>query len=74
MSLELQNLRDDLTDRLHALADEQDAQARSALQAGDLQKGLAHRGAAVGLRMAAAAVSENLSRDSVSHSLRCLGV
>ncbi|MCZ7640317.1 MAG: hypothetical protein M5U12_32215 [Verrucomicrobia bacterium] len=73
MSLEMQNLRDDLTDHLHALADEQDAHARSALQAGDLQKGIAHRGAAVGLRMAAATVSENLSRDAVPHPLGWVG-
>ncbi|MBE7500669.1 MAG: hypothetical protein HS113_10255 [Verrucomicrobiales bacterium] len=69
----MQNLRDDLTDHLHALADEQDAQARAALQAGNLQKGIAHRGAAVGLRMAAAAVSENLSRDPAPPPLGWLG-
>lgn len=69
----MQNLRDDLTDHLHALADDQDAQARSALRGGDLQKVNAHRGAAIGLRMAAAAVSVELSRDSALHPLGCLG-
>lgn len=69
----MQNLRDGLTDRLHALADEQDEHARVALRAGNLQQGAAHRGAAIGLRMAAAAVSENLSHDANAQPRAWLG-
>ena len=73
MSQEMLNLRDALIDHLHGLADEQDQRARSAIQECDLQKESAHRGAAIGLRMAAGVVSANLSPDPVAQSLPSLG-
>lgn len=68
MNQEMQNLRDALVEHLHELADEQDQHARSAIQESDLQRETAHRGAAIGLRMAAAAVSANLGPDPVRRS------
>lgn len=66
MSLDIQNLRDALTDTLHTLADDQDEHARAAIRTGDTQKETAHRGAAIGLRMAAGVVSEKLTSESAA--------
>ena len=69
MSEEALNLRDALTDALLALADGQDQQARGSMSKGDVQGETAHRAAAVGLRMAAGMVSEELGRGAMpSHS------
>jgi len=72
MNHEIQDLRDALIERLHGLADDQDQRARSAMQECNLRRESAHRGAAVGLRMAAGVVSENLSLDPAARSLGSL--
>lgn len=63
MNPDLQAVRDTLIEHIHDLADEQDENARSAMRRSDLQRETAHRGAAIGLRMAAGLVSANLSQD-----------
>ncbi len=60
---DLQSTRDGTIDILHQLADGQDDQARQAAARRDPRAETAHRGAAVGLRMAAAVVSERFSLD-----------
>ena len=72
MNHEMQDLRDALIERLHGLADDQDQRARSAMRESDLQRESAHRGAAVGLRMAAGVVSANLSLDPAARLLSSL--
>jgi hypothetical protein len=61
-----------MIDLLHQLADGQDDQARQSAARGDLRAETAHRGAAVGLRMAAAVVSERFSLDRPGSSGRGL--